>query len=93
MIERTTASHFKMESIMIRTANFATCDAPVRAASFSAAAVLRRLGVWFKVADERRKLAAMSSARLADMGLDCDKAWSEASRPFWDAPLRTRCLH
>lgn len=90
MIEETITSNFKMESIMIRTADFATCDAPARASSLSAATVLRRLGVWFKVANERRRLANMSSARLADMGLDCDQAWTEASRPFWDAPQRTR---
>ncbi len=75
---------------MIRTANTAVCDTAIRASSFSAAAILRRLGVWLKVANERRALGRMSDERLADMGLDGDKAWSEASRPFWDAPRRTR---
>lgn len=72
---------------MIRTAD---CTAATRAPSFSAAAILRRLGVWLTVAAERRALGRMSQARLADMGLDCDQAWSEASRPFWDAPQRSR---
>lgn len=72
---------------MIRTAD---CVATDRAPSFSAAAVLRRLAIWVKVAAERRALGRMSQARLADMGLDCDQAMSEAARPFWDAPQRTR---
>jgi len=75
---------------MIRTADNAACTTSYTATSFSAAAVLRRLVVWLKVANERRALGRMSQARLMDVGLDCDQAWSEASRPFWDAPQRTR---
>jgi uncharacterized protein YjiS (DUF1127 family) len=90
MIEETITSSFKMESIMIRTANTAVIDTAGRASSFSVAAMARRLGVWFKVAAERRALSNMSCARLDDMGLTGDQAWSEASRPFWDAPQRAR---
>lgn len=75
---------------MIRTADFASFNAPVRASTLSVGSMLHRIGVWFSVAAERRKLAAMSNARLEDMGLSDDAAMREASRPFWDAPIRTR---
>jgi uncharacterized protein YjiS (DUF1127 family) len=89
MIAKAITSQSTMESIMIRTADFASFNAPVRVSTLSIASVLNRVGVWFAVAAERRKLAGMSGARLADMGLSDDLAMREASRPFWDAPART----
>ena len=35
---------------------------------------------------QRRQLARMDSARLADLGLTADQARMEAARPFWDVP-------
>jgi uncharacterized protein YjiS (DUF1127 family) len=90
MIAEAITSQSKMESIMIRTADFASCTTPVRASTLSIATVLNRLGVWLAVAAERRKLASLSDAHLADIGLSDDLAMREASRPFWDAPVRTR---
>lgn len=35
---------------------------------------------------ERRALAALDEARLADIGITRAEAEAEARRPFWDAP-------
>ena len=63
--------------------------APVRGGMVTLlAAAAKRVALWSRVAAERRRLAALSDERLSDIGLDADGAWSEASRPFWDAPSR-----
>lgn len=40
----------------------------------------------FDLARERRALARMDDARLADLGLTREDALAEAKRPFWDVP-------
>lgn len=75
---------------MIRTAHTPVVfAAPARGSVFKMLATgAARVGLWLRVASERRRLASLSQDRLADIGLDCDGAWAEASRPFWDAPSR-----
>jgi uncharacterized protein YjiS (DUF1127 family) len=36
---------------------------------------------------QRRALAGLDDARLADLGLSRDEAETEANRPIWDAPV------
>ncbi len=43
---------------------------------------------WIQVARERRALARLSDRELLDIGLDPQRARSEAGRPFWDLPRR-----
>jgi len=42
---------------------------------------LRRM---IDVARQRRELAQLDDAMLADLGLSRHDAWREAARPFWD---------
>ena len=39
---------------------------------------------------QRRRLAHLDDAALADIGITRDEARREARRPFWDAPLHWR---
>lgn len=72
---------------MIRTAQSPVAvSTPVRGVAVTA--LFARIAKWMRVAAERRRLAALPQERLADIGLDADAAWAEASRPFWDAPCR-----
>lgn len=72
---------------MIRTASSPVAvSTPVRGVAVNT--LLARIAKWMAVASERRRLAALPAERLADIGLDADGAWAEASRPFWDAPCR-----
>ena len=41
---------------------------------------------WMRVARERRRLAALDAAALADLGIPAPAARAEAARPFWDLP-------
>ncbi|PKQ13152.1 MAG: hypothetical protein CVT70_05355 [Alphaproteobacteria bacterium HGW-Alphaproteobacteria-1] len=45
-------------------------------------AVLRMIAVW----QQRRALARLGDAALADLGLTRAEAEHEAGRPFWDLP-------
>ena len=40
---------------------------------------------------QRRKLASLDDAALADIGLTRTQAFAEANRPFWDVPANWRC--
>ncbi|QGX98838.1 DUF1127 domain-containing protein [Roseovarius faecimaris] len=40
----------------------------------------------FDLARQRRALARMDDARLADLGLSREDAMAEAKRPVWDVP-------
>jgi uncharacterized protein YjiS (DUF1127 family) len=51
------------------------------------AALLRRLGVAFAVARERRALMALSDDALKDVGLSRADAYCEGTRSFWDLPV------
>ncbi|MEO1000877.1 MAG: DUF1127 domain-containing protein [Pseudomonadota bacterium] len=42
------------------------------------------VGLWLRTARERRALARLDAARLADLGLTAREASAEARRPFWD---------
>jgi uncharacterized protein YjiS (DUF1127 family) len=39
---------------------------------------------------QRRRLAALDEARLADIGVSRDEALTEAARPLWDVPASWR---
>lgn len=39
---------------------------------------------------QRRDLARLDAARLADIGISAVEAHAEARRPFWDAPRHWR---
>lgn len=59
--------------------------------SFSEAGIslsLKPVLRWFKVAAERRRLAALPDAVLKDIGITREEALAEASRPFWDTDAR-----
>jgi uncharacterized protein YjiS (DUF1127 family) len=43
------------------------------------------------VSRQRRALARLDEARLADLGLTRKEALSEAARPMWDAPRNWMC--
>lgn len=58
-----------------------TCAAPRRNAG-----LLRGLSLRLAALRQRRALAAMDAARLADIGLSREDALKEAGRGFWDAP-------
>lgn len=49
---------------------------------------------WFRQAlavhQERRRLAALESHRLEDLGLSARAAWEEGNRPFWELPDERR---
>ncbi|MEM1343100.1 MAG: DUF1127 domain-containing protein [Pseudomonadota bacterium] len=47
-----------------------------------------RFGLWLQVLRERRALARLDAAALADIGLDPAAADAEAQRPLWDVPHR-----
>ncbi|MFV0473989.1 MAG: DUF1127 domain-containing protein [Pikeienuella sp.] len=49
---------------------------------------LARLGLWRRVARERRRLAEMPAEMLKDIGLTPGEAAREANRPFWDIGRR-----
>lgn len=42
----------------------------------------------FSVMQERRELARLTDAQLADIGIDRATAMQEAARPIWDVPCR-----
>ena len=44
----------------------------------------------FDLARQRRALARMDDARLADLGLSPSEAQTEAGRPIWDVPASWR---
>lgn len=48
----------------------------------------RQLRRWQELARQRRQLASMSDAMLKDIGYSRADIEQEASRPFWDDPLR-----
>jgi uncharacterized protein YjiS (DUF1127 family) len=48
--------------------------------------LLSRLVTLNAVYRQRRALAALDAAALADLGLSRSEAETEAARPFWDAP-------
>jgi uncharacterized protein YjiS (DUF1127 family) len=57
--------------------------APVLSLSLPRGVTLARVvAVW----RERRALARLDDARLADLGLTREEAMREARRPFWDLP-------
>ena len=35
---------------------------------------------------QRRQLAELTGDQLADIGITCEQAQTEAARPFWDLP-------
>lgn len=43
---------------------------------------------WFRVAAERRRLAALPDEALKDIGLSRADAMAESDRPFWDTDAR-----
>jgi uncharacterized protein YjiS (DUF1127 family) len=52
----------------------------------------RTLALALQVRAERRRLLALDSTALKDMGFNKGQAHSEASRSFWDVPVdRQRC--
>ncbi len=88
MIAMAVASQSLMEHIMIRSIHTAAVSAPSSFRGVSSRGLLSRIGLLLPVASERKALSAMSQERLEDMGLTREAAWTEASRPFWDAPNR-----
>ncbi|CAM3984909.1 hypothetical protein CCOS865_01758 [Pseudomonas reidholzensis] len=50
--------------------------------------VAQRLARWHQLYRQRRELAQLSDATLADLGLSRADIQQEAERPFWDDPLR-----
>jgi uncharacterized protein YjiS (DUF1127 family) len=50
-----------------------------------AAAAIERLLLWQERARGRRALAALSDARLKDIGLSRGAAFEEVQKPFWRA--------
>lgn len=52
---------------------------------------LRSLARMVSVAHQRRALAALDDALLADLGLTRAEAETEANRPVWDMPQTGRC--
>ncbi|TYO89582.1 hypothetical protein [Oceanicella actignis] len=72
---------------MIRTADRASMlAAPGFSLSRGMRAALGRAALMLRLAAERRALARLDAARLADLGIDPEAARAEAARPFWDAP-------
>lgn len=63
-----------------------------RSGSLSFASLLRtfgqRLDRWHALYRQRRQLAALSDDMLKDIGLSRADIETEATRPFWDDPLR-----
>ncbi|MGF1550940.1 MAG: DUF1127 domain-containing protein [Paracoccaceae bacterium] len=51
----------------------------------SGASVLSTIARWSRVANERRRLAALGPARLDDLGISAAERDHEAARPFWDS--------
>lgn len=49
---------------------------------------LRTWRLWLDVWAERRALAALGPAQLADIGVSEAAATRESERPFWDVPAR-----
>lgn len=49
-------------------------------------ALLSRMTNMVSLYRQRRKLAALDDALLADIGISRADALKEAARPFWDAP-------
>jgi uncharacterized protein YjiS (DUF1127 family) len=47
---------------------------------------LARVSAALDLWQQRRALAALDDARLADLGLTREQARTEANRPLWDAP-------
>lgn len=47
-----------------------------------------RVGLWRRLARERRALAALDSRLLRDIGLTPDQVAVETRRPPWDAPAK-----
>jgi uncharacterized protein YjiS (DUF1127 family) len=65
--------------------------APARTSLPRQSASLRaRLATALELWHQRRALALIDDARLADLGLTRAQARAESSRPFWDAPLHWR---
>ena len=56
---------------------------PVASPAGAAARALETLLVWQERATFRRRLAALTSRELADMGLDRGAVRAEAAKPFW----------
>lgn len=52
--------------------------------------LLGQLRRWKILHDQRRQLATLSDATLKDIGLSRVDVEQEASRPFWDDPLKRR---
>ncbi|MBK5002509.1 DUF1127 domain-containing protein [Pseudomonas sp. S31] len=50
--------------------------------------VIRRIVRWHELYRQRRELASLSDATLADLGLSRADIQQEVERPFWDDPLR-----
>jgi uncharacterized protein YjiS (DUF1127 family) len=51
-------------------------------------AALAQLRRWRQLSKDRAELARMSDDRLRDIGLSRAEVLKEATRPFWDDPLR-----
>ena len=62
-----------------------TAPASVPSPAQALDALLGLLALWQRRSDERRQLASMSAARLADIGITRDQALAEAAKPFWRA--------
>lgn len=56
--------------------------APARRRVSPIARIKAAMDLW----QQRRALAVLDDARLADLGLSREQARAEAARPFWDAP-------
>jgi len=52
--------------------------------------LLRQLRRWKTLHAQRHQLASLSDATLKDIGLSRVDVEQEASRPFWDDPLKRR---
>ncbi len=68
----------------------AAAPRPAAASLPSLPGLLARLRDMAAVYRQRRALARLDAALLADIGLDRDAALDEAGRPFWDAPRNWR---
>ncbi|MEG3662320.1 DUF1127 domain-containing protein [Celeribacter halophilus] len=53
--------------------------------------LVARLRMAMAISRQRRALARLDEARLADLGLTRKEALSEAARPMWDAPRNWMC--
>lgn len=74
-------------SLLIRKRNMAIALGSARSSARRAFGILDMLSLL----RQRRALAQLDDARLADIGLTREEADSEANRAIWDVPVHWTC--